>query len=236
MPLHPSWLDLALRFALAILAGTIMGLNREARGHAAGLRTTILVALAACIAMIQANLLLSIDGKNPTSFGVMDLMRLPLGILTGVGFIGGGTILKRGNLVTGITTAATLWVVTVIGLCFGGGQNWLGMAGTILAGSTLSALKWLDRQIPERLRAVATTRTKSADPPSAADLGPVLEPLGYEVRVLDISEDPQGSDTRRVQHEICWKQRKAAGLPQDLRHRLDSGFNLVSFRLASEDE
>jgi MgtC family len=49
-------------------------------------------------------------------------MRLPLGILTGVGFIGGGTILKRGDLVTGVTTAATLWLVTVIGLCFGGGQ------------------------------------------------------------------------------------------------------------------
>lgn len=50
---------------------------------------------------------------------MMDLMRLPLGILTGVGFIGGGSILKKGDLVTGITTAATLWVVTVIGLCLG---------------------------------------------------------------------------------------------------------------------
>jgi len=53
---------------------------------------------------------------------VMDLMRLPLGILTGVGFIGGGAIFKKGDLVTGVTTAATLWMVTVIGLCLGGGQ------------------------------------------------------------------------------------------------------------------
>lgn len=62
------------------------------------------------------------SGKTPESFAVMDLMRLPLGILTGVGFIGGGTILKKGDLVTGVTTAATLWLVTVIGLCLGGGQ------------------------------------------------------------------------------------------------------------------
>ena len=67
-------------------------------------------------------------GKAPDSFVVLDLMRLPLGILTGVGFIGGG-ILKRGDSIQGVTTAATLWFVTVIGLCFGGGQNELGVTG-----------------------------------------------------------------------------------------------------------
>jgi len=120
--LYPSWQDIGLRLLLTLLAAAVIGLNREARGHAVGLRTTILVSLAACVAMIQANILLPLGGKTAASFGVMDLMRLPLGILTGVGFIGAGTILRRGDLVTGVTIAATLWVVTVIGLCFGGGQ------------------------------------------------------------------------------------------------------------------
>lgn len=119
MPLEPTRPDIAIRLVLTILACSAIGLNRGARGHAAGFRTTILVGLAASVAMIQANILLSLDGKTPGSFAVMDLMRLPLGILTGVGFIGGGSILKKGDLVTGITTAATLWVVTVIGLCLG---------------------------------------------------------------------------------------------------------------------
>jgi putative Mg2+ transporter-C (MgtC) family protein len=57
----------------------------------------MLVGLAASVAMIQANILLAIGGKTTTSFGVMDLMRLPLGILTGVGFIGGGAISRRGQ-------------------------------------------------------------------------------------------------------------------------------------------
>ena len=122
MSLYPSWQDIGLRLLLTLLAAAVIGLNREARGHAVGLRTTILVSLAACVAMIQANILLPLGGKTAASFGVMDLMRLPLGILTGVGFIGAGTILRRGDLVTGVTIAATLWVVTVIGLCFGGGQ------------------------------------------------------------------------------------------------------------------
>ena len=62
--------------------------------------------------MIPANILLPVNGKTPASFAAMDLMRLPLGILTGVGFIGGGAILKKGDLVNGVTTAATLWLVT----------------------------------------------------------------------------------------------------------------------------
>jgi len=77
---------------MTLIAGAVIGFNREARGHAAGLRTTILVGLAAAVAMIQANVLLTVGGKTSDSFGVMDLMRLPLGILTGVGFIGAGAM------------------------------------------------------------------------------------------------------------------------------------------------
>jgi putative Mg2+ transporter-C (MgtC) family protein len=80
MPLHPSWLDTAIRLTLTMLAGTVIGFNRGARGRAAGFRTTILVGLAASVAMIQANILLSLIGKTAGSFAVMDLMRLPLGI------------------------------------------------------------------------------------------------------------------------------------------------------------
>jgi putative Mg2+ transporter-C (MgtC) family protein len=123
MPLHPSWSDIVIRLALTMLAGAIIGFNRGARGHAAGFRTTILVGLAASVAMIQANILLPMEGKTSNTFAVMDVMRLPLGVLTGVGFIGGGAILKKGDLVTGVTTAATLWLMTIIGLCLGGGRG-----------------------------------------------------------------------------------------------------------------
>ena len=156
MPLHPDWADIAVRLALTMAAGGIIGFNRGARGHAAGFRTTILVCLAASVAMIQTNILLAMEGKSTGSFAVMDLMRLPLGILTGVGFIGGGTILKKGDLVTGVTTAATLWLVTVIGLCLGGGQLVLGLVATALGVLTLWILKWIDVAIPRQHRATLT--------------------------------------------------------------------------------
>ncbi|MBV8797139.1 MAG: MgtC/SapB family protein, partial [Hyphomicrobiales bacterium] len=118
-----------------------IGFDRDIEGHSAGLRTTILVGLAACLAMVQANWLMNAVGKSSGSFVELDLMRLPLGILTGVGFIGGGAILKRGDNVHGLTTAATLWFVTVVGLCFGGGQIGLGAAGGVLGLLILRALK-----------------------------------------------------------------------------------------------
>jgi putative Mg2+ transporter-C (MgtC) family protein len=73
--------------------------------------------------MLQANLLMYSVGKTPDSFVVLDLMRLPLGILSGVGFVGAGAILRRDNLVVGVTTAATMWFVIVMGLGFGGGNS-----------------------------------------------------------------------------------------------------------------
>jgi putative Mg2+ transporter-C (MgtC) family protein len=149
MPLTLTWADVALRITLTILATGAIGFDRDVEGHSAGLRTSLLVALAACLAMLQTNWLMNSLGKAPDSFVVLDLMRLPLGILTGVGFIGGGAILKRGDGVQGLTTAATLWFVTVIGLCFGGGQIGLGVAGGLLGLLILRALKILERNFKQ---------------------------------------------------------------------------------------
>jgi putative Mg2+ transporter-C (MgtC) family protein len=127
------WPAIALRLALTVLAGGLLGAERSRSGHAAGLRTTLLVTLAASVAMIQMNLLMQTNGKPPNSYAVMDLMRLPLDILTGVGFIGAGAIVRKNELVMGLTTAATLWFATVVGLCLGGGQVILGSTSTVMA-------------------------------------------------------------------------------------------------------
>jgi putative Mg2+ transporter-C (MgtC) family protein len=131
MPLTLHWNDVVVRLLVTLIVGILISYNRSEYGKVAGLRTTVLVCLAASVAMIQVNILLPLAGRSSNSFVMNDLMRLPLGILTGVGFIGGGTILRRGDITVGVTTAATLWVVTVIGLCIGGGQIFLGLAATI---------------------------------------------------------------------------------------------------------
>jgi putative Mg2+ transporter-C (MgtC) family protein len=232
MPLQPTWEDIALRLVLTVLAGAAIGLNREARGHAAGFRTTILVGLAASASMIQANLLLSVGGKTPDSFGIMDLMRLPLGILTGVGFIGGGAILKRGDLVLGVTTAATLWIMTVIGLCFGGGQLGLGISTTALAFAVLWALKWLDLVIPREHRAklAIASHSRFAAPP---DLNALIGKTGYQACLLEqISTSEPGG--RKLSFEIRWKQAGAGNAPVDLLKLVEANYQIESFELIDQ--
>ncbi|HVJ41848.1 MAG TPA: MgtC/SapB family protein [Dongiaceae bacterium] len=160
MPLYLDWKDIATRLVLTVLACGILGWERGEGDRAAGMRTTLIVGLAAAIAMIQTNMLLLMTGKTSDSFAVADVMRLPLGILTGVGFIGAGAILRRNERVVGLTTAATLWFVTVVGLCFGGGQLALGLVSSLLALFILHGLKALDsyRRLERRLRLRVTWR------------------------------------------------------------------------------
>src|SRR5215467_11149288 len=141
MSITLTWPEIGLRLLCALIAGALIGLNRSEHGRAAGIRTAILVCLAACVAMLQVNLLLPLAGRTPDSFVMNDLMRLPLGILSGMGFIGAGAIVRRNNFVGGVTTAATLWLLTVLGLCFGGGQVLLGLTGTGIAAVILTFLK-----------------------------------------------------------------------------------------------
>jgi putative Mg2+ transporter-C (MgtC) family protein len=92
--------------------------------------------------MVLANLLLQTTGKAVDSFVTMDVMRLPLGILTGMGFIGAGAILHKGNMVLGVTTAATLWFTTLMGFCFGSGELALGFSLLGLGVFVLWCLEW----------------------------------------------------------------------------------------------
>ncbi len=153
MPLTLSWHDILIRVAWTVLAGFLIGIDRGEHRRPAGLRTTLLVCLAASLSMIQVNLLLATAGKAPNSFVVLDLMRLPLGILSGMGFIGAGAIIHRKDLVIGVTTAATLWFVTVVGLCFGGGQISLGAIALVLGLIILRSLKWVEKRLQRDRRA-----------------------------------------------------------------------------------
>jgi putative Mg2+ transporter-C (MgtC) family protein len=209
LPLQPR--DIVVRLALTVLAGCLIGLNRGERGRPAGLRTTLLVCLAASVAMLQANALLGTDGKPSSSFVTLDLMRLPLGILTGVGFIGAGAILRRDNLVLGVTTAATLWFVTVIGLCFGGGQLGLGLAGLVLGLVVLWGLKQVESRLPHEQRATLTLSIASSGP-SDRELHARLERAGLQV-AAEAFVTEAGAELRELRYELRWHARPSEGAP-----------------------
>jgi putative Mg2+ transporter-C (MgtC) family protein len=218
MPLTVDWPEILLRLLLAALASAAIGINRGEEDRPVGLRTTMLVTLAAAISMVQVNLLLPIAGKGQDSFAVMDLMRLPLGILSGMGFIGAGAIIRRDNMVQGVTTAATLWFATVMGLCFGGGQIYLGLAALALAVFVLWPLKWAERWAGRQRRGVLSITTDSADPLEQLIL-PQIAAAGFRVGDCAVSLGERGkSCTTRC--DIRWREGYQSRSPVELAREL----------------
>ena len=108
--------DLIIRLAVATLLGGLLGLEREIHGRPAGLRTHLLVSLGAAAFMIMSPLVASL---NPGFSG--DPGRIAAQIVTGIGFLGAGAIVKEGVNIRGLTTAACLWVAAAIGMACGAG-------------------------------------------------------------------------------------------------------------------
>lgn len=183
----------------------MIGADRGEHGRPAGLRTTLLVCLAAAISMIQVNLLLPVSGKASDSYVVMDLMRLPLGILSGMGFIGAGAILRRDSVVLGVTTAATLWFVTVMGLCFGGGQLGLGTIACALGFIVLRLLKPIELNWKQDHQATLTVTT-TKEGPSEKQITQVAEAAGYKVESSSLLIEKSG-DFREIKLQITWRGR-----------------------------
>jgi putative Mg2+ transporter-C (MgtC) family protein len=116
------WLEILLRLGAATLIGCALGLNREIAGKPAGMRTHSLVALGTALVTLTGMVLAGQDGE----FDSNSVSRVIQGIVAGIGFLGGGTILKSdsGEQISGLTTAASLWVVACLGIACGVGL-WL---------------------------------------------------------------------------------------------------------------
>lgn len=122
--------EAVLRLVLAAALGAVIGLEREASGKPAGFRTNLLICLGAALITVMS-IDMARDVELPGGFAA-DPGRIAAQIVSGVGFLGAGTILRSRGSVTGLTTAATLWVVAAIGIATGAGSYTLAVAGTAL--------------------------------------------------------------------------------------------------------
>jgi putative Mg2+ transporter-C (MgtC) family protein len=181
----PDTLQMAARLGCAVVAGVLIGIERESHGRAAGLRTTILACVASALAMILSEIIFwQSNGPNWRP----DPARLAAGILTGIGFLGGGTILRHDNAIRGVTTAATLWFATVLGLVFGSGQFVLGFAGLGIALVTLLALTGFEKRIPTDWYAKLSV-TMRLDAMTDAELRHQIETSGAAVKSMQLEYD-----------------------------------------------
>ncbi len=144
-----SWQEITIRLALAALFGAVVGLERERKHWAAGLRTHMLVCVGSALTMIVSAY--GFEDVLHRSNVVLDPSRVAAQVISGIGFLGAGTILfLRQGIVRGLTTAAGLWTVAAIGLATGGGLYFAASIATALAIVILLLLKPFEKKFDER--------------------------------------------------------------------------------------
>jgi putative Mg2+ transporter-C (MgtC) family protein len=185
-----SWDELLLRLALAAVLGGAIGFERELRDREAGLRTHTLVSLGAALFTIAG----AYGFRDfHTSF---DPTRIAAQVVTGIGFLGAGAIIRQGLSVRGLTTAATLWVVAAIGLTTGAGYYSAAVITTAIVLLSLWPLRFLAYRLLTRFR--PETDRLMAQLPSGTSPGPLvaeLEELGVKLEALEIKQE---ADRRTV--------------------------------------
>ena len=179
-------LDLLVKLGLAVLLGGIIGFERERSGKPAGLRTNILICIGAALLMDVSIRIGLADGQR-----IGDPGRIAAQIVSGVGFLGAGTIMQAQGTVTGLTSAATIWVVAAIGMTVGAGLYVEGIGAGLLVTFVLSGLGSLEHYVRRAKRvASATVRARVGTP--AEDVRIALRIHGIKVeseRIFDHPED-----------------------------------------------
>lgn len=163
---HLTLADICLRLLCAMVVGLIIGTEREYTHRPAGMRTHILVALGSCAVMITGELIFNqyqAYGATP------DPARLSAQVITGVGFLGAGTILREGPSVKGLTTAASLWSVACLGIAAGAGYYTVAIAGMMFIFITLTIFEALQKALIQNRRSFRDYILDTQDVAAALD-------------------------------------------------------------------
>ncbi len=174
--------ELVWPVAASMVAGGLIGVERTYHGHPAGFRTHILVCLTSCLLMLAAMhqstwAFTALPGQTV----VIDPTRMSHGLLTGIGFLCAGVIFREGFSVHGLTTAASLWVTSAIGVLYGVGMTELALIGSGATLGVLGVLRLLDARLPHVGVMDVTLRWKRGEAPSGLAVRDLLRDKGVKV-------------------------------------------------------
>lgn len=142
------WMEIALRMCLATFAGVLLGVNRWLHHKSAGVKTHALVSIGAALAILIV-MPVEISGGNLNNISADAASRVLQGLLTGVGFLGAGVIIhnSKGKRIEGLTTAASIWITTLLGAAIGSGQLVLGSIAIFLTSIVLLLGNFIERYV-----------------------------------------------------------------------------------------
>jgi putative Mg2+ transporter-C (MgtC) family protein len=193
-----DWPHVLLRLAVAALLGGAIGVERELREREAGLRTHMLVALGAALFTVVSAFGFAdvLRESDPNVVARLDPSRIAAQVVSGIGFLGAGAIIRQGLSVRGLTTAASLWIVAAIGMAAGAGMYAAATIGTVIVLFSLGPLRILayrtiERFRPEERRLVVELKTDA----TAAQLLAAVHGHGFVVHSFELEDE---ADRRRV--------------------------------------
>jgi len=199
--------EIAWRLVLAGVLGGLVGWERERDNHPAGFRTHILVSLgSALIMLISIYGFSQFMGEKQVQF---DPARLSAQVVSGIGFLGAGTILRHGFSVTGLTTAASLWVVSGIGLAVGAGFTFGALVTTVLVLISLELLNRMESMMIRKRQLYTMQILVRDEPGKLGELASLIASRGGNIRKVDIDEKVEYRETP------CISIRFRIRLPQD---------------------
>lgn len=170
--------DFIYPLAGATAASALIGFEREFRGRAAGLRTHMLVCLTSTLLMLAAVHQVRWLTDTPQALIRIDPARMAHGVLTGIGFLCGGVIFRHGLSVHGLTTAASLWITSALGILYGVGFYELAIGGTALTLVVLALLHGVDRVLPRLIIIDVAVRYRRGHAPSLEAFRSFMQALG----------------------------------------------------------
>jgi putative Mg2+ transporter-C (MgtC) family protein len=185
-----TW-EILVRLAAAAALGGVIGIERELREREAGFRTHMLVSVGAALFTLVSAYAWTDFAFSQSSGVTFDPTRIAAQIVTGIGFIGAGAIIRQGLTVRGLTTAATLWMVAAIGMACGAGFYWAAVIATAIALVGLGPLRFVSRRLLDRphRRELEVELVSDA---SAAPVLAALEQLGISVASFSIAAGREG--------------------------------------------
>ncbi|MDI6618713.1 MAG: MgtC/SapB family protein [Clostridiales bacterium] len=180
-----DYLGIILRLIISALAGALIGLEREHKNMPAGLRTNILVCMGSALVQI-VNIEIfkqyrGITNVDPARFGAQ--------VISGIGFLGAGTIIREGASIKGLTTAAGLWVVACIGIAIGNGSYFPGLLVAFLAYATLNLVKSIEKRITKRSPYFEVEMRMTNVPGQLGKLGKALGDMKININSIEIKEN-----------------------------------------------
>ncbi len=200
------------RLLIALAAGALIGLERTFHGRPAGFRTHCLVCASSSLLMLIVTFQSKFMPADALESVRVDPTRMAQGVMTGIGFLGGGVIVKEGITVRGLTTAASIWITAAIGITVGVGFYWAAGVATVATFGILGVFRWLEVVIPTQLYAQLTVDFHADDVLPESELCALLKRHRMSGSSTAYRLDLNEKDERMVRYEMTIKTRRGGEL------------------------